>query len=111
MASPNDRADHYDRSDHYGHSGGGSYGHSGGYGHKLQCCPLVVDPLTFTALLGAIVAGTAFLNVLITMNIMAAGRRKRSAAQNQKSSNTTSSGVTVWDMWQDIVHNGRKSSA
>ncbi len=42
---------------------------------KTECCPLVVDPLALTAVLGFIAAATAFLNVAITMNIV--GRRKR----------------------------------
>lgn len=68
---------------HGGHGGHGGYGsghgigHGSGHGHgKLDCCPIVVDPLTFSALLGFIGAATAFLNTLITMNIMA--RKKRS---------------------------------
>ena len=55
-----------------------SYGtRSGGYHHHEPCCPLVVDPLTLTAILGAIAAATAFFNVLITMNISGGRRRKR----------------------------------
>jgi len=51
---------------HSGSSGG--YGHGFGYG-KIGCCELVVDPLTYIALIGGIVFGTAFLHVAITMNI------------------------------------------
>ena len=65
----------------YGHSG---YGHSGGghsgYGHKkkVECCELVVDPLTFASLLASIGGATAFLNVVITMaNLPAAAPLKR----------------------------------
>ena len=101
--SDNRRYDSYDyEDDGYGKSGG--YGHSEygsfGYGHKhkLQCCPLVVDPLTFTALLGAIAAATVFLNTLITMNIMAAGRRKRT-----KRSKT---GFKNQSFLQDILQQG-----
>ena len=57
----------------YGGHGGHGGGYSSGYGHD-DCCPLVVDPLTLTAILGAIAAATAFFNVLITMNIT---RRKK----------------------------------
>ncbi len=70
----------YDRSD-YGHSsyGHSSQGHHGG-GYK-ECCPLVVDPLTFFSLLAAIAGSTAFLNTIITMAPAPFGggkRRKRS---------------------------------
>ena len=44
---------------------------------KDKCCPIVVDPLTFTALLGGIAAATFFLNTLITMNITKKRRRRR----------------------------------
>jgi hypothetical protein len=52
--------------------GYGSY--SGG-----SCCPLVVDPLTVTALVGFIGAATFFLNTVITMStaISMIGRRRR----------------------------------
>ena len=50
------------------HSGGhhdSGYGHSASYGHSSyghdQCCPLVIDPLLLTALLGFIAAATYFL--------------------------------------------------
>ncbi len=49
---------------------------SSGYGHD-DCCPLVVDPLTLVAILGAIAAATFFLNTAITMNIPPPRRRKR----------------------------------
>ena len=49
-------------------SGSGSYGR--------DCCPHVVDPLLFTAILAGIAVVTFLLNQSITMNIM--GRRKRS---------------------------------
>ncbi len=64
-----------ERSSGYGHSG---HGH-GGYGHKkLECCELVVDPLTFASLLAGILGGTAFLNVVITMVLGRKRRRRRS---------------------------------
>ena len=67
----------------YGHSTGGygstsHGGYSSGYGHD-DCCPLVVDPLTLTAILGAIAAATAFFNVLITMNITRRKKRESSS--------------------------------
>ena len=41
-----------------------------------ECCPLVVDPLTFTALLAFICAASGFLAVQITM-LLRRKRRKR----------------------------------
>ncbi len=89
----------YDYDDGGGYGGGGGansrahqpvhqaiersgYGHSGhGHGHKyLECCELVVDPLTFASLLASILGGTLFLNVQITM-ILGRKRRKRSYQQ------------------------------
>ena len=64
----------------YGHSssGHGGYGsHSSGYGS--DCCPLVVDPLTWLALLSFIGAATYLLNEVIAMSmLMMMRRRKRS---------------------------------
>lgn len=58
----------------YGHSGyrdpyGSPSGYGGGHGggHKDDCCPLVVDPLALTALLGLLAAATVFLNNVIQM--------------------------------------------
>lgn len=78
------------------HSGSGSgYGHSGGFGHhgyghgghghkkKKDCCPLVVDPLTLAALMGAIGVATGFLNTLITMNISKRRRRRRQDGESE----------------------------
>jgi hypothetical protein len=56
----------------------------------------VVDPLTLTALLGAIVAGTAFLNVLITMNIT--GRRKKRSNDQLASK------------FSDLIQSGKKTN-
>ena len=58
------------------------FGESSGYGSESSgygsdCCPPVVDPLTFTALLGFIGAATYFLQFTITM-LLAKRRRKRS---------------------------------
>ena len=45
----------------YGHSGGGySVGSYSGSGYGPECCPLVVDPLLLTALLGFIAGATFF---------------------------------------------------
>ncbi len=65
-----------------GGDGGGkvaSFGHHSGYGHKkkLECCELVVDPLTFASLLAQILGGAAFLNVLVSMNLGRKRRRRR----------------------------------
>lgn len=68
-------------------------------GYKLECCPLVVDPLTFVGLLGFVAAATAFLNTVITMNIMMAvvkRSRKRSMTQ-----------VHLWDKIGNIVTQGK----
>ena len=52
--------------DHYGsYSGGG------------DCCPLVVDPLTYASLLGFIALATYFLNVLIAMSMLMMRRKRR----------------------------------
>ena len=75
----------------YGHSAHSGYGHSssghGGYSHGYggyshggydDCCPLVFDPLTYTALMSFIALATYFLWVAVTMNIMGRKRKKRS---------------------------------
>ena len=54
---------------------GGS--HSSGYGDK--CCPPVVDPYTWLALIGGIALATFFLQQAIVMNI---GRKKRSMSDD-----------------------------
>ena len=74
--------------DHHHHQGGiddrlSGYGHHGAYNEVKDCCELVVDPLTFAALMAAILGGTAFLNTLITMNL---GRRKRRRRRRSSSS-------------------------
>ena len=63
------------------------YGHSsyGGYSSSYdQCCPLVVDPLTFAALLSFLAAATYLLQTVIAMTIMMMRRRRSS---NEKDSN------------------------
>ena len=40
-----------------------------------ECCPLVIDNLTFISLIGFIILATYFLRQAILLNIM--GRRKR----------------------------------
>ena len=51
-----------------------SGGHSGGHGSFSgggDCCPLVVDPLTFAALIGFIALATYFFNVQIAASMLA----------------------------------------
>ena len=59
-------------------NGHGSYGHGSYGGHgSYDCCPLVVDPLTWIALLAFLAAGTYFLEVAVQMSMLGR-RRKRS---------------------------------
>ncbi len=77
---PRNLLDYYSRSRQYdGDSASlvGSPSGSGG-GKYVDCCPLVVDPLTLLSLIAGIAAATAFLNVAITMNIVGKKRKKRS---------------------------------
>ncbi len=69
--------------DRYSLNGDLSGGSASGYGHHVihRCCELVVDPLTVFGLLAFILSGAAFLNVLVTMNIMMR-RRKRGTGEN-----------------------------
>ena len=60
----------------YGGGGHSSYGsQSSGYGS--DCCPLVVDPLVWIALLTFIAAATYFFNELIAMSALAMMRKRR----------------------------------
>ena len=63
----------------YGHSGSGSgYGDHGSYSSGGgDCCPLVVDPLTYAALLAFLALATYFFNVLIAMSMLMKKRKKR----------------------------------
>ena len=54
------------------------------------CCPLTVDPLSFLALVAGIAAATFFLNTVITMNIEARRRRKRSTDRDDPSFDSAS---------------------
>lgn len=51
----------------------GSYSGSGG----SDCCPLVVDTLTYISLIAFIGLATYFLNEFIAMSMLAKRRRKR----------------------------------
>ena len=71
---------------HYGSSGyrdlasrGSGYAedHYGSYSGGGDCCPLVVDPLTYASLLGFIALATYFLNVLIAMSMLMMRRKRR----------------------------------
>ena len=56
-----------------------SYGHHGGYSHGYHdCCPLVVDPLTYAAILGFLAAATYLLQTVIASSALAMARKKRS---------------------------------
>ena len=79
-------------SDHHsgygsGHSSGG-YGHSsGGYSHGGyfdDCCPPVVDNLTFIALMSFLALGTYFLRIRITMDLGRRKKRRRSISRKSE---------------------------
>ena len=57
---------------------GSSYGNHGSFsGGGMDCCPLVVDPLTFAALTGFIGLATYFLERYIAMSMLMMARKKR----------------------------------
>ncbi len=88
------------RSDyHSGYGGSSGYGH-GGYGGKKECCELVVDPLAFLTMLAFIGAGTAFLNVQITMIL---GRKKR----RRRGLNGDAEEQTLFGGIMDVAQQGR----
>lgn len=94
------RSNSYYPQDNYYHYGNDySGGFSSGYGH--QCCPLVVDPLTLTAILGGIAAATAFFNVLITMTL---GRKKRKKRNDDQGVTLSNWANTI----QDVIYAGRE---
>ena len=77
------RDDHYGHHDHgYGHHDHGYGHHDHGYGHhhsyKKECCPLVVDPLTLAALLGALAAASFLLSQVIATTLRKKKRKRRS---------------------------------
>ena len=59
--------------DHSGYGGG----HHGSYSSFGDCCPLVVDPLTYFALLGFLGAAVYFFQVLIEMSMLMMRRKRR----------------------------------
>lgn len=80
-----------DRFDYASHDYG--YGH-GGYGHyKVECCPLVLDPLAFCALIGLLAAATLFLqNVIISVLGRRRRKRRKRSELNEEASNLVTSG-------------------
>ena len=55
-----------------------TYGSHSGSGYSSNCCPQVVDPLTFAALVGFIGAAVYLLQTVIDMSALAGRRKKRS---------------------------------
>ena len=52
--------------------------HHSSYSHGYHdCCPLVVDPLTYAAILGFLAAATYLLQTVIAMSALAGGGRKK----------------------------------
>ena len=84
MASSN-RYDQSDYDDYYGDYGAKAkegYGHHSGYGHsdyghESYCCPVVIDPLLFAALLAGIAGATAWLRPVIMMALGSRRRKRR----------------------------------
>lgn len=81
-------------------SGYGS--HSSGY--ESDCCPPVIDPLTYIAFLGFIALATYFLNQFIAMSMieMASGRKKRESNEKEVSPLNEMSGFILMGMLQII---------
>ena len=67
----------------------GSY--SSGYGGK--CCPPVVDPYTFLALIGGIALATFFLQMAIVVAGIPVGRKKRSQREEEQNQNQILTGL------------------
>ena len=59
------------------HSSGYSGDHHGSFSSHGDCCPLVVDPLTYSALLAFLAAAVYFFQVLIEMSMLAMRRKRR----------------------------------
>ncbi len=97
-----DRHGFFDYDFHH-HQHGEHGGYSGGGGDEL-CCPLVADPLTVFTLLSFIAFATAFLNVLVTMNIMM--RRRRRRKRDDSVGCEDDQGKVVWQQAMDAFHGG-----
>ena len=76
---------------------GGGYGDHGSYSSGGgDCCPLVVDPLTYAALIGFIGLATYFFREFIAMSmLMMARKRRRKRDFNFKS-------LLVWDILETL---------
>ena len=65
----------------YGHSSYNDGYHSDHYGsfsgHGSGCCPLVVDPLEYAALIGGIALATYFFQIQIMNSMLMMARKKR----------------------------------
>ena len=48
----------------------------------MECCPLVVDPLTYAALIGFIGLATYFFNEFIAMSMLMMARKRRKRELN-----------------------------
>ncbi len=104
--------------DEVGGTGGVHYvplepSHNGGGGEEEHnCCDLVVDPLTFAALLAAILGGTAFLNTLVTMNIGRKRRKRRTSScgreEDGKLLNALKSGTNKFAETNAVGRNAKK---
>ena len=73
----------YDPYDYGGHDNHGyhdySYGHHGHGGGYHDCCPLVVDPKAYIAMMAFMAAAVYFFQQLIAMSMLVMpGRKKRS---------------------------------
>ena len=67
----------------------------------MDCCPLVVDPLTFAAITGFIFLATYFLERYIAMSmLMMARKKRRKRALNLQSNIIVNEGL-------DIVNEGK----
>ena len=84
-----------------GHSSYGSdhsgYGHGDDYGHyeTIHCCPLTIDPYTWTALLSFIALATWLLNETIQMSMLMMARKRRKRT------------LMSFKSWPEIVWKGR----
>lgn len=75
-------------------------------GHKSQCCPLVVDTMALFTLLAFIAAGTALLNMTITMSL-GGGGGGGDVALGKTTNRQRSKGHWPWQAWSDLFHYGR----
>merc|ERR1712045_615012 len=73
-----------------------------------DCCPPVVDPLTFIALLGFIAAATYFLQQQITMLL---GRRRRKRSYNERLQSYVMEGLEEFEDKVDKIANGQDDNS